>query len=197
MADLPELQLPDEAAWRDWLEDNHADAPGVWLVVTRKGGNQTRLTRAEAVLQALCFGWIDGQALSRDEATSLQRFTPRRPRSRWSAKNVRQVDQLEADGLMRPAGRAAVEQARADGRWEAAYEGPANAVVPEDLAAAIAANPQAQAMFEVLTSQNRYALIFRLGAVKTARTRQRKIAEFAEMLARGETFYPQRRRPGE
>lgn len=196
MAELPELCLATEQEWRNWLEANHADAPGVWLVLTKKGGKQTALIYTEAVLQALCYGWIDGQARSRDEGTSLRRFTPRRVRSRWSAKNVQQFEQLEADGLIRPAGRAAVEAAKADGRWEAAYEGPATAIVSEDLAAAIAANPQAQAMFDVLTSQNRYAMIFRLGAIKRPDTRVRKIAEFVAMLARGETFHPQRRRPG-
>lgn len=195
MADLPELLVADEHEWRTWLERHHGQAPGVWLVLTKKGGDQTALTYAEAVQQALCFGWIDGQARTRGEGSSLRRFTPRRARSRWSAKNVRQVEQLAADGLMHPSGWAAVEAAKSDGRWQEAYEGPAGAVVPDDLAAAIGAEPRAQAMFEVLTSQNRYALIFRLGSVRTVQTRRRKIAEYVDMLARGETIYPQRRRP--
>ncbi|SEE73391.1 YdeI/OmpD-associated family protein [Ruania alba] len=193
---LPELLLPDAAAWRDWLIAHHDTSPGVWLVLGKKGGNVTTLNYEGAVLEALCVGWIDGQAKSRDQATSLQRYTPRRPRSQWSAKNVGRVAQLEADGKMLPAGRAAVDEAKADGRWDAAYAGPATAVMPEDLAAAIAANPDAQAMFEVLTSTNRFAMIYRLNSVKRAETRERKIAEFVAMLARHETLHPQKRMPG-
>lgn len=195
MIELPELLVPDATAWRDWLVANHESAPGVWLVLTRKGGEVTALDYEGAVLEALCVGWIDGQARSRDHASILQRFTPRRARSQWSAVNVARVARLEAEGRMLPAGRAAVAEAKQDGRWERAYAGPATAVVPEDLRAAIAANPAAQAMFDVLTSQNRFALIYRLGTVKRAETRERKIAEFVAMLSRGETFYPQRRRP--
>lgn len=195
MVELPELLVPDAAAWRDWLAQNHAEAPGVWLVLTKKGGSLTSLNYEGAVLEALCFGWIDGQARSRDEQSSLQRYTPRRPRSQWSAKNVGRVERLEAEGRMQPAGRAAVEAAQQDGRWERAYAGPATAVVPDDLAAAIAANPPAQAMFDVLTSQNRFALLYRLQSVQRASTRAAKISTFVDMLAAGETFHPQRRRP--
>ena len=195
MTELPELLLPDAAAWRDWLSQNHQSAPGVWLVLTKKGGTLTTLNYEGAVLEALCFGWIDGQARSRDEVSSLQRYTPRRARSQWSAKNVGRVERLEAEGKMRPAGQAQVAAAKKDGRWERAYAGPATAVVPDDLAAAIAASPRAQAMFEVLTSQNRFALLHRLQSVKRASTRANKITTFVDMLAAGETFYPQRRRP--
>ncbi|WP_147919068.1 YdeI/OmpD-associated family protein [Ruania zhangjianzhongii] len=193
MDELPELVVPDAAGWRDWLAQNHADAPGVWLVLTKKGGTLTSLNYEGAVLEALCVGWIDGQARSRDDQTSLQRYTPRRARSQWSAKNVGRVERLGAEGRMQPAGWAAVEAAKKDGRWERAYAGPATAVVPDDLAAAMAANPNAQAMFDVLTSQNRFALLYRLQSVKRASTRASKIVTFVDMLARGETFYPQRR----
>ncbi|WP_244509333.1 YdeI/OmpD-associated family protein [Nocardioides lianchengensis] len=195
MTDLEELLVPDAAAWRAWLEEHHADVPGVWLVLTKKGGDTTALTRADALDEALCFGWIDGQARSRDAATSYQRMTPRTARSRWSQVNVGLIARLEAEGRMAPAGRAAVEAAQADGRWAAAYAPPSTAVVPEDLLAAVAANPEAQAMLDVLTSANRFALIHRLGAVKRAETRERKIREFVEMLARHETFYPQKAKP--
>ncbi|WP_244963066.1 YdeI/OmpD-associated family protein [Nocardioides dongkuii] len=195
MADLDELLVPDAAAWRSWLEQHHADSPGVWLVLTKKGGEVTALTRTDALDEALCFGWIDGQARSRDSGSSLQRMTPRTARSRWSQVNVGLVARLEAEGRMAPAGRAAVDAARADGRWDAAYAPPSTAQLPEDLAAAIAADPAAQAMFEVLTKTNRYALIHRLDAVKRAETRERKIAEFVAMLARQETPYPQKARP--
>ncbi len=192
---LPELLVSDAAAWREWLIENHDTSPGAWLVLGKKGGNVTTLNYESAVLEALCVGWIDGQAKSRDAETSLQRYTPRRPRSRWSAKNVGRVERLEAEGKMLPAGRAAVEEAKADGRWESAYAGPATAVVPEDLAAAIAANPDAQAMFEVLTSANRFAMIYRVENVKRQQTRERKIAELVAMLARHETLHPQKRMP--
>ncbi|SDC85796.1 Uncharacterized conserved protein YdeI, YjbR/CyaY-like superfamily, DUF1801 family [Nocardioides lianchengensis] len=195
VTDLEELLVPDAAAWRAWLEEHHADVPGVWLVLTKKGGDTTALTRADALDEALCFGWIDGQARSRDAATSYQRMTPRTARSRWSQVNVGLIARLEAEGRMAPAGRAAVEAAQADGRWAAAYAPPSTAVVPEDLLAAVAANPEAQAMLDVLTSANRFALIHRLGAVKRAETRERKIREFVEMLARHETFYPQKAKP--
>jgi len=190
-----ELLLPDRAAWRGWLEEHHADTAAVWLVQTKKGGTVTALTRDEALDEALCFGWIDGQARRRDDESTFQRWTPRGPRSRWSLKNVEIVARLEREGRMAPAGRAAVEAARADGRWEEAYAGPATAEIPADLAAAVAAVPEAQAMLDVLTSQNRFALYHRLGAVKRPETRARKIEEFVAMLARHETLYPQRRRP--
>ncbi|HTW14632.1 MAG TPA: YdeI/OmpD-associated family protein [Nocardioides sp.] len=195
MADLEELLVPDAAAWRAWLEEHHADSPGVWLVLTKKGGDVTALNRAAALDEALCFGWIDGQARRRDAATSYQRMTPRTARSRWSQVNVGLVARLESEGRMAPAGRAAVEAAQADGRWDEAYAPPSRAEVPADLLAAIAADPAAQAMFDVLTKANRFAMIHRLGAVKRAETRERKIGEFVAMLARGETFYPQKARP--
>jgi uncharacterized protein YdeI (YjbR/CyaY-like superfamily) len=167
----------------------------MWLVLHKKGGSVTELDYEAALQEALCFGWIDGQGRRRDEESSFQRMTPRGPRSRWSERNVDRVGRLEAAGKMAPAGRAAVESAKADGRWEAAYSGAATAEVPEDLAAAIAAEPGAQAMFDVLSSVNRYALIYRTNAVKQAATRERKIAGFVAMLARHETPYPQAKRP--
>lgn len=193
-APLPELLLPDAAAWRSWLESHHADSPGVQLVLGRKGGTLTALSYAGALQEALCFGWIDGQANRRDEESYLQRFTPRRPRSIWSRRNVGFVERLEEAGKMHPAGRAAVDQAKADGRWEAAYSGSAAAEVPEDLLAAVAEVPAAQAMYDILTAQNRYVLYFRLNAVKTPAGRERTIAALVRMLAEGKAPYPQRRR---
>ena len=190
-----ELLLPDAAAWRGWLEDNHDSVPAVWLVLTRKGGTLTALTYADALDEALCFGWIDGQGRRRDEETSFQRMTPRGPRSRWSARNVEHVGRLVEEGRMIPAGLAAVEAAKADGRWEAAYAGSATAETPPDLVAALAQDATAQAMFDVLTAQNRYALYHRLTALKTPEARARRVADYVAMLARGETIYPQKRRP--
>ncbi|ASN18939.1 YdeI/OmpD-associated family protein [Arthrobacter sp. YN] len=193
--ELPELLLKDGAAWRDWLSAHAAESPGVWLILHKKGGTVTELDYDAALDEALCFGWIDGQAKSRDDESYMQRMTPRGRKSIWSARNVGHIARLESEGRMTDAGRAAVEAAKADGRWEAAYAGPADSVVPDDLAAAIAAVPEAQAMFEVLTSQNRFALIHRTNGVKRAETRARKIAGFVEMLARHETPYPQKKRP--
>ena len=195
--ELPELLLPDAAAWRAWLEEHHDSSPGVWLVLHKKGGTVTTLDYAGALEEALCFGWIDGQAKRRDAESSFQRFSPRGKRSIWSLRNVARIEQLEAAGKMHDAGRAAVAAAQADGRWEKAYAGPATAEVPEDLAAAIAADPQAQAMFDVLTSQNRFALIFRLSQLKTDDARRKKIAGFVEMLARHEAPYPQKKKPAD
>ena len=193
--ELPELLVPDAAAWRDWLAEHHSTESGVWLVLHKRGGGVTTLTYADALDEALCYGWIDGQAASRDAESYLQRMTPRGPRSAWSARNVDHVARLEQENRMRDAGSAAVRAAKADGRWEHAYAGPATAEVPADLAEAISADPRAQAMFDVLTSTNRFALIYRLNSVKRAETRSRKIGQFVEMLARHETPYPQKRMP--
>lgn len=193
--ELEELLLPDAVAWRNWLEANHSTSPGVWLVLHKKGGNVTELDYAAALDEALCFGWIDGQTRRRDEHTSLQRMTPRTRRSPWSARNVGHVARLDAAGKMTDAGWAAVNAAKADGRWANAYGGQAVAEVPADLAAAIAAVPAAQAMFDVLTKTNRFALIYRVNSAVQAATRERRIAGFVEMLARGEAPYPQKKRP--
>jgi uncharacterized protein YdeI (YjbR/CyaY-like superfamily) len=190
--ELPELLVPDAIGWREWLLEFHDAQPGVWLVLHKKGGQVTELTYDCALDEALCFGWIDGQVGRRDAGSYRQRFTPRRRGSAWSARNVRHVARLTEAGLMHPAGLAAVAAAQADGRWAAAYDGPASSVLPADFAAAIAADPAAQATYDGLTSANRYALTYRLQAVKRAETRARKIEEFVAMLARGETFHPQR-----
>jgi uncharacterized protein YdeI (YjbR/CyaY-like superfamily) len=186
-----ELLIPDVAAWRAWLDENESTSDGVWLILARKGKDSpTTLTRD----QALCSGWIDAQARSRDDTTTLQRYCPRRPRSRWSARNVRIVERLIAEGRMRTRGQEEIDKARADGRWEAAYEVNSNFEVPPDLAEALAASPRAAAMFEILTAQNRFAILFRITGVKKAETRARNITKFVEMLERGETPHPQKRK---
>lgn len=199
IADTPELLVPHAAAWRGWLAENAGSGEAVFLVLAKKGTTSpTTLTYAEALDEALCHGWIDGQVRRRDTATVCQRFSPRGPRSMWSARNVGHIARLEAEGRMAARGRAEVEKAKADGRWEVAYSGPATIEVPHDFAAAIAAAPRAQAMFDVLTSQNRYALLHRLGQLKTAAARERRIVQYVDMLARGETVYPQKRaHPGD
>ncbi len=191
---LPELILVDAVGWRVWLGVNHAEVPGVWLVLAKKGTTEpTRLTYEEALEEALCHGWIDGQVNRRDELTYRQRFTPRRARSAWSQRNVEIVERLLAEGRVQPAGLAAVERAQADGRWGSAYAGQRTIEVPADLAAALAAEPRAQAMFEILTSQNRYAVLYRLQSAKRPETRLRRIEQFVAMLARGDTIHPQQR----
>ena len=194
-AELPELLVPDAEAWLAWLAENHATSRGVWLVLHKKGGSVTGLGYDQALDGALRFGWVDGQIGRRDEGSYVTRFTPRGPKSKWSRNNVAKVERLEEAGLMTEAGRAVVNSAKADGRWEAAYSGQASAEVPQDLADAIAADPDAQAMFDVLTSVNRFALIYRTESVKKPETRARKIADFVAMLARHETIYPQKRQP--
>ena len=193
--DLPELIAVDAAAWRRWLSDHYADPTGIWLVLAKKGTTEpTGLDYDKALHEAICHGWIDGQVGRRDEATFRQRFTPRRARSAWSKYNVARVDRLTKAGMMHPAGTAEVDRARADGRFEAAYDGQAKMDVPSDLALALAAAPNAKVMFETLTSQNRYAVLYRIGDAKRPETRARRIEQFVTMLAGGETIYPQRAR---
>ncbi len=192
--DQPEITVADASAWRVWLDQNHDGSSGVWLTLAKKGTVEpTSLTYAQALEEALCYGWIDGQVRRGDEATYRERFTPRRARSSWSKRNVGIVDRLETEGRMQPAGRAEVDRAQADGRWKAAYAGPASIEMPADLAAALMAEPSAQAMFEILTSQNRYAVISRVNGAKRVETRAQRIEKFVAMLGRGETLYPQKR----
>ena len=187
--------MRDARAWRAWLAKHHAEQDGVWLVLAKKGTvKPTSLSYDDALKEALCHGWIDGQVKRRDETTYKQRFTPRRKRSPWSKRNVGIAERLVSEGRMHDAGVAEIERAKSDGRWEAAYAGPATIEVPDDLAKALAANPDAQAMFEQLTKQNRYAVLYRVTTAKRAETRERRIDEFVAMLARGETPYPQKRR---
>ncbi|TCC15714.1 YdeI/OmpD-associated family protein [Kribbella speibonae] len=189
-----ELIVVDAAAWLRWLHENHQESDGVWLVLAKKNvTTPTSLTYDQALEEALCHGWIDGQRRGRDEQTFIQRYTPRRARSLWSKRNVGLIARLETEGRMRPAGRAEVERAKTDGRWDKAYGGSSAQEVPDDLAAALAAEPRAQAMFEILTSANRFAVVFRVNDAKRPETRARRIALYVEQLARGETIYPQKR----
>jgi uncharacterized protein YdeI (YjbR/CyaY-like superfamily) len=193
----PELTVADAGAWRAWLAGNHADPTGVWLVLAKRGTTEpTSLSYAQALEEALSHGWIDGQTRRRDEATYVQRFTPRRLRSRWSKRNVAIAERLIAEGRMHPAGVAEVERAQADGRWQEAYAGSAAAEVPQDLQAALDADARAQAAFATLTSQNRYAVIYRIESLRRADSRARRIEQYVAMLARGETIHPQRRTAG-
>ena len=191
---LPELIVRDGAAWAEWLDANDATSPGVWLVLAKRGTTDpTELTYAAALDEALCHGWIDGQRRGRDEDTFGQRFTRRRPRSPWSQRNVGIAERLVAEARMLPSGLAEMDRAKADGRWAAAYAGPATITVPAALAAALDADAAAAATFATLSSQNRFAVLYRIEAAKRADTRARRIEQFVAMLARGETVHPQRR----
>jgi uncharacterized protein YdeI (YjbR/CyaY-like superfamily) len=192
-----ELVVPNVAAWRRWLRAHHRSEDGVTLVLAKKGTTSpTSLSYDEALEEALCFGWIDGQVRRRDEATYLQRFTPRRPRSTWSKRNTMLAEGLIAEGRMQPAGLAEVERAKADGRWAAAYAGPATIEMPADLAAALARNRRARKAFDGLDAHNRYAVLHRLETARRPETRARRVEPFVEMLARGETLHPRKRDAG-
>lgn len=190
--DLPELLVENADEWRRWLGAHHSDATGVWLILAKKGtANPKTVSYDEALDEAICFGWIDGQLARRDTATFRRRFTPRKTRSPWSQRNVAIAERLIAAGRMHRSGEVEVRQAREDGRWESAYAGQAAIEVPEDLVAALNANPRAKATFATLTSANRYAILYRIGNAKKPETRSRRIGQFVEMLARGETIHPQ------
>jgi uncharacterized protein YdeI (YjbR/CyaY-like superfamily) len=183
MADeLPILAFPSQDAWEEWLGSHHGDAPGVWLKIAKKGAGIESVSHPEALEGALCFGWIDGQRRALDDRYFLQRFTPRGPRSRWSQINRESATRLMEAGRMRPA--------RADGRWDAAYAPQRTATVPDDLRRALDANPPAAEAFETLDSQNRYAILYRVGDAKRPETRARRIAKFVAMLAEGDKPYP-------
>jgi uncharacterized protein YdeI (YjbR/CyaY-like superfamily) len=194
--DDPPLVVTDAEAWRSWLAANHARSAGVWLLLSKKGTTHpTSLTYDEALEEALSYGWIDGQLRRADDNTYCRRFTPRRAGSSWSKRNVSIIERLTSEGRMHPAGLAEVERARADGRWDTAYAGGKTIEVPADFAAALLADPRAQATFEKLTRQNRYAFLYRIETAKRSDTRARRISQFVAMLARGETIHGQRRTP--
>ncbi|KAI0385679.1 bacteriocin-protection, YdeI or OmpD-associated-domain-containing protein [Hypomontagnella monticulosa] len=197
--ELPTFTVPNAVAWSSWLRRSGGASKGVWLTLAKKGSTTpTSLTYAQALDEALCHGWIDGQArkgeINHRDSSYVQRFTPRAPRSNWSKRNVDHVARLEREGRMTEAGRRAVETAKADGRWEVAYAGQAAAELPPEFLAAVAAEPAAQATYDALTRQNRFAIYYRLNALKTQAGRERRIAAFVSMLARGETPYPQKRK---
>ncbi|MFJ2469546.1 YdeI family protein [Glutamicibacter sp. NPDC087583] len=173
----------DVDAWRAWLDENEETSDGVWLLVAKKGTTEpTSLLVADALQEALCSGWIDGQRRSNDEKTFLQRYTPRRKASVWSEKNTQYVQELIAQGRMRPRGQAEIDKAKVDGRWDRAYQGQANAHVPEDLQRALDAEPAAKAAFEALKSQPRYHILHQWMIAKTEKTRAARIARFIARL---------------
>lgn len=185
----PVLECASVTEWEAWLEHNHASESEVWLRFAKKGNEALTVSRAEALEVALCYGWIDGQARSQDEAYWLQRFTPRTRRSKWSKINCDAVEALIRVGKMRPAGMAAVEAAKADGRWDAAYAPPSAIEVPEDLLDALKQNSRADAFFQTLDAQNRYSILYRIKDAKRPETRARRIEKFVGMLERGEKIH--------
>ncbi|WP_035796230.1 YdeI/OmpD-associated family protein [Kitasatospora mediocidica] len=187
---LETLEFATPAALEAWLTEHHGDSPGIWLKFRKKAPGVEALSYAEALEVALCHGWIDGQKAALDDRYWLQRFTPRRARSKWSRINRDKAEALIADGRMHPAGLAEVERARADGRWEAAYESSRTAEVPDDLAAALAAEPAAARFFETLDRTNRYAVLYRVQEPKKPETRARRIEKYVAMLAAGEKIHP-------
>jgi uncharacterized protein YdeI (YjbR/CyaY-like superfamily) len=190
--DLPELLIADAGEWRRWLSTHHASSQGVWLVLAKKGTvDPTTISYDEALDEAICFGWIDGQLGRRDTVTFRRRFTPRKSQSPWSQRNAAIAERLIATGRMHGSGEDQVRQAKEDGRWEGAYAGQASSEVPEDLVTALSSNPRANAMFEMLTRANRYAILYRIENAKKPETRSKRIGQFVEMLSRGETIHPQ------
>lgn len=191
--EAPVLTVADAREWSAWLSDQGTDADGAWLVLAKKGTTDpTTLTYEEALEEAICHGWVDGQLAKGDEGTFRRKFTPRRPGGAWSKRNVTIATRLIAEGRMHRTGLVAVEQARADGRWDRAYAGQATMEVPPDLADALTATPPAKATFERLSSANRYSVLYRVTTAKRAETRRRRIEQLVAMLARGETIHPQR-----
>ncbi len=188
-AALPILAFADASAFDAWLGSQGSIAPGLWLKLAKKDATQPTLTKPEAIDAALCHGWIDGQLDAYDNHYWLTRFTPRKSRSKWSQANRTRAIELLAEGRMRPAGLAQIEMAKSDGRWDAAYAPARTAEAPPDLVAALDANPKAAAFFAILTGANRFAILYRIGALKTPRARARKIAQFVAMLERGEKLH--------
>jgi uncharacterized protein YdeI (YjbR/CyaY-like superfamily) len=183
------LAFPTPAAFRKWLSANHRKSPGIWLQIFKKGSETASLTYAEALDEALCFGWIDGQKQKHDDLSWRQKFTPRRPRGGWSKINTQHAERLIQAGRMKSAGQAEIAAAKADGRWNAAYDSPSNATFPEHFLAALAGNRKAQEFFDSLNKANRYAIAYRLQTAKKPETRQRRMENILGMLARGEAFH--------
>lgn len=183
------LEVTTPKEWDRWLEKNHATTRGVWLKFYKKATGISTLTHDQALDEALCYGWIDGQSRSYDEKSWLQKFTPRRPRSIWSKRNIEHIDRLKELGKMKPAGIAALEAAKADGRFHQAYDSPANMQMPPDFLKKLARNKKAKEFFQTLNKSNTYAIAWRLQTAKKAETREKRLKQILEMLAKGEKFH--------
>jgi uncharacterized protein YdeI (YjbR/CyaY-like superfamily) len=187
---LPIILFATQQDWEAWLKEHHTDTRGIWLKIAKKESGILSLSYAEAVESALCYGWIDGQKASGDEQYWLQKFTPRGPKSMWSKVNCDKATALLASGRMQPAGIRQVELAKADGRWEAAYESQSKITIPDDFQRELDTNQQAKEFFTTLNSVNRYAILFRIQAAKKPETRSARIKKFIEMLSNNQKIYP-------
>ncbi|KEO82804.1 YdeI/OmpD-associated family protein [Tumebacillus flagellatus] len=190
LAGIPILLFATQSDWELWLESHHEQPKGVWLKLAKKDSPLTTLSYSEALEEALCYGWIDGQKKAFDADAWLQKFTPRRPKSVWSKVNVEKVAQLLSSGLMKPSGIKEVNAAKEDGRWDAAYESQRNFTIPEDFQTELAKNDRARAFFESLNRQNQYSFCHRIQTAKKAETRQARIDKFIEMLNSNQKLYP-------
>jgi uncharacterized protein YdeI (YjbR/CyaY-like superfamily) len=188
--DLPLIPFESQKKWRLWLAKNHAKSEGIWLRIFKKDSAVKTITYAEALDEALCYGWIDGQKRSHDEESWLQKFTPRRTRSIWSKVNIQHVERLIKAGKMRPSGFKAIEAAKGDGRWERGYDSPGTATAPEDFLKELSKDKKAKAFFETLNKANTYAIVWRLQTAKKPETRTKRMRTILGMLAKREKFHP-------
>lgn len=184
------VSFDNAAQFESWLKQHHAQSPGIWLLIAKKGSNRKSITYPDALDSALCYGWIDGQKAKHDESSWLQYFTKRKKNSVWSQINQQHVERLIKMGRMQPSGLAAIEEAKRTGQWEAAYQPVSSREIPEEFAQALAKSSKAKTFFDSLNSQNRFAFIFRVSTAKRPETRQKRIIEFIRMLENGEVFYP-------
>jgi uncharacterized protein YdeI (YjbR/CyaY-like superfamily) len=187
--DYPTLFFEDVTDVAQWLDEHHADSNGIWIKYAKKTSGIKSANRAEVLDVMLCYGWIDGQSNGIDETHYLQKYTPRRAKSIWSKVNIAKVEQLIKDGKMQPAGQAAIDAAKADGRWAQAYDSPSNAVAPDDLIAALDEHPKAKEFYATLNKTNTYAIIWRLQTAKKPETRANRLAKIIAMLDNGEKFH--------
>lgn len=187
--DLPIISFKSPRDWASWLDKNHAKSSGIWLRLFKKDSGVASVTYAEALDEALCYGWIDGQLEKCDEKSWLRKFTPRRPKSVWSKRNIEHINRLTAAGKMKPAGRKEVEAAKADGRWERAYDSPSAMQVSEDFLKELSKNKKAKAFFETLNKANTYAIAWRLQTAKKPETREKRMKKFIQMLENGEKLH--------
>ncbi len=185
----PIIEFRTQSEWRDWLLDNHDNSDGIWMRLYKKKSGIPSIEIGQALDEALCFGWIDGQRKTYDEQSYLQKYTPRRKRSIWSKINTGKIEALSKEGKMHPAGLLEVEKAKADGRWAKAYDSPANMQVPDDFVEAISKFPEAMDFYNSLNKTNRYAIAFRLQTAKKQETRTKRMAAMIEMMKNGEKFH--------
>jgi uncharacterized protein YdeI (YjbR/CyaY-like superfamily) len=188
-ADLPVIPFATQTAWEQWLEQNHADSNGIWLQFYKKGSGIASVTYAEALDVALCYGWIDAQLKSIDELSYKQHFTPRRPKSIWSKRNIEHIARLTKEGRMKPSGLKQAEAAKTDGRWEAAYDGPGTMTLPDEFLTELRKNKKGLAFYESLNKANKYAIAWRIQTAKRPETREKRMKEILEMLGREEKFH--------